>query len=246
MGIPTIEVLMKINLNNIDDGYCDHIPIEIPEHFYPPYLGKFGKVIDIFKLTMVGTKGEVNFFDYDGDLDFSEMWLTSLKEIPIKFHRIRGSFNCEKNQLTSLIGSPLCVDDNFYCSYNQIKSLKGCPQWVGGKFICSWNKLTTLEGIPGHVGYIDGMYNSLITTKTKYPHGYHTYAQTSLENLQKHMENLLFHTPHQLDHHLRWLEDVDSDVYPKVIQGLEKCGTLSGQQKKLFKEKQPLVELGLY
>jgi hypothetical protein len=48
---------------------------------------------------------------------------------------VRGSFDCDHNQLTSLEGCPQSVGSNFYCSYNQLTSLEGKPRHIGGEFI---------------------------------------------------------------------------------------------------------------
>jgi len=95
-----------------------------------------------------------------------------LKELPITFRAVGGSFNCADNNLTSLEGCPskvggdfdcrfnslaylercsLEVDGNFDCSHNSLKSLAGCPKKVGGSFDCSYNKLTSLGSCPTKV-----------------------------------------------------------------------------------------------
>lgn len=50
-----------------------------------------------------------------------------LKEIPINFNYVSGSFNC---------------------SYNFLTTLKGCPKIIGGDFNCGRNDLTNLEHAP--------------------------------------------------------------------------------------------------
>lgn len=71
---------------------------------------------------------------------------SGLNEIPVKFGIVNVSFDIERNNLTSLEGSPRECE-NFYCSYNALKSLKGCPEKVKGSFWCVHNKLTSLEYI---------------------------------------------------------------------------------------------------
>ncbi len=66
--------------------------------------------------------------DVNGDVDLSGFGLTQL---PLRFNRVTGYFNC---------------------SYNNLTSLKGCPRWVGGYFSCSHNQLTSLEFSPDYVG----------------------------------------------------------------------------------------------
>ncbi len=52
--------------------------------------------------------------DVNGDVDISEL---ALDEIPLKFARVEGYFDCSKNYLTSLEGSPNYVGNGFTCDY---------------------------------------------------------------------------------------------------------------------------------
>ena len=65
---------------------------------------------------------------------------------------VKGYFNCSKNYLTNLIGSPHTVGKNFDCSYNQLNSLEGAPKTVGGNFYCRNNRLLSLKGAPQYIG----------------------------------------------------------------------------------------------
>jgi len=87
--------------------------------------------------------GDLTGQNYDGDIDVSDMKLTSLKGAP---QTITGSFDCSNNNLTSLAGAPQTVHGDFICYYNNLTSLEGAPQRVEGYFNCSYNKLTSLEG----------------------------------------------------------------------------------------------------
>jgi hypothetical protein len=58
----------------------------------------------------------------------------------IQFNKIRDSFICRENQLTSLKGCPKIVGNVFSCSGNQLTSLEGCPRVVKHHFICHSNK----------------------------------------------------------------------------------------------------------
>ena len=91
-------------------------------------------------------------YDCDGDLNFYNMGLTSLLDLPYKLRRVRGNFYCSRNQLTTLEGAPAKVGGDFYCPNNHLTSLEGAPEEVGGGFYCYGNQLTTLEGAPGEVG----------------------------------------------------------------------------------------------
>jgi hypothetical protein len=87
--------------------------------------------------------------DVDGNVHLNELKLT---ELPLKFGKVSGSFNCSYNNLVSLEGVPKEVGAGFYCSFNKLTSLEGSPIEVGGDFYCSFNKLTSLEGSPIEVG----------------------------------------------------------------------------------------------
>jgi hypothetical protein len=76
-------------------------------------------------------------------VDIKNMQLTAL---PVKFGKV-GWFNCGRNKLTSLKGSPNSVGSDFYCFDNALTSLDGAPQSTGRYFECNNNKITSLEGI---------------------------------------------------------------------------------------------------
>jgi hypothetical protein len=71
-------------------------------------------------------------------------------KLPVDFHTV-GNFNCSKNTLTSLKGSPLLVLRNFDCSNNNLQSLKYCPGIIQGYFDCSNNFLKSLDYAPKKV-----------------------------------------------------------------------------------------------
>jgi len=103
--------------------------------------------------------GTIKFGTVGGDFDCFKNQLTSLEGSP---QSVGGYFDCHNNQLTSLIGSPQEVGGYFECNRNQLTSLFGSPQSVGGSFECSYNKLTSLEGCPQTVGrYFDCSKNQL-------------------------------------------------------------------------------------
>ena len=88
--------------------------------------------------------------DVFSDFDCSDQGLTDFKGV--KFGVVDGTFDCDKNRLTSLEGAPLKVGGDFYCSYNRLTSLEGAPQEVVLSFVCQNNHLTSLEGAPLKVG----------------------------------------------------------------------------------------------
>jgi hypothetical protein len=91
----------------------------------------------------------VKFGEVSGNFDCNDNQLTSLVGAP---QSVGGYFGCYNNQLTSLEGAPQSVGGDFYCGDNQLTSLVGAPQSVGGGFSCHSNQLTSLEGVPQSVG----------------------------------------------------------------------------------------------
>jgi len=53
-----------------------------------------------------------------------------LKEIPVKFNIVKGTFYCNKNQLTSTEFFPKEVYGDFYCYINNFKNLDNFPKIV--------------------------------------------------------------------------------------------------------------------
>jgi hypothetical protein len=110
------------------------------------------------------TKNSDGTYDYNGDLNFSNQNLKSLKDIGIQFRNVDGDFWCSYNQLTSLEFAPKSVRGDFWCTDNQLTTLKGAPKSVGRNFYCSNNQLTTLEGAPSSVGGDFNCNYNLLTT----------------------------------------------------------------------------------
>jgi hypothetical protein len=91
----------------------------------------------------------------DGTVDVDgSVYIVGLgfKEIPVKFGKVTGNFDCSRNNLTSLVGSPQSVGGFFRCLFSNLTSLMGAPKSVGGGFYCDYNKITSLEGAPESVG----------------------------------------------------------------------------------------------
>ena len=90
-------------------------------------------------------------YDFDGDLT-SQMLSNFVAEggdgFTIDFGRISGDVDCSDLGLTSLKGSPSLVDGDFDCSNNKLTSLKDAPMKVGGNFYSSNNPLTSSKGRP--------------------------------------------------------------------------------------------------
>ena len=91
----------------------------------------------------------------DGSIDVN--WNVNLSgngltELPLTFNRVNGVFLCDKNELTTLKGSPKYVKSSFDCSENKLTSLEYSPEYVGNHFDCNTNLLTSLEYCPKKVG----------------------------------------------------------------------------------------------
>jgi hypothetical protein len=99
--------------------------------------------------------------DVAGDVDLSYIELNDksrtidyITELPLRFNKVTGDFDCGNNNLITLKGSPLWVGGSFICSYNNLlTTLEFSPEYVGGGFYCDANGLTTLKGAPKWVGY---------------------------------------------------------------------------------------------
>jgi hypothetical protein len=93
----------------------------------------------------VNAKGVV---DVDGDvlLEFN------LKQLPVQFGHVTGSFRCYQNKLQSLVGAPQKVSGIFNVRNNQLTHLQGGPTQVGGDYNVAGNHLTSLAGAPESVG----------------------------------------------------------------------------------------------
>ena len=77
--------------------------------------------------------------DVNGSVDLSWCKLT---ELPLRFNKVTGYFDCSNNNLTTLKGCPKWIGGWFSCHDNQLTSLEFSPDYVGDYFSCSYNKLT--------------------------------------------------------------------------------------------------------
>ena len=94
---------------------------------------------------------QTGLINVDGNFDCSKQGLTDFKGV--KFGKVRGDFDCEDNELTSLVGAPKTVSGDFRCYENELTTLVGAPQTVKGDFNCERNQLTSLEGAPQSVSF---------------------------------------------------------------------------------------------
>jgi len=125
----------------------------------------------------------------DGSIDVNgNVWLfcKDLTELPLKFNKVTGYFNCSANKLTNLEGAPNYVGTGFFCFNNNLTSLIGGPKEVVGKFYIKGNYLTNLIGGPKEViGDFDCSDNKL-TSLDGYPNyisGYFTRNENPIDTI---------------------------------------------------------------
>lgn len=83
--------------------------------------------------------------DVGGGVNLSNL---NLSDIPVKFGKVKGFFDCSNNELTHLSFAPHCVEHHFNCGNNNLTTLMGGPQSVIGNYFCYRNNLTNLIGSP--------------------------------------------------------------------------------------------------
>ena len=96
---------------------------------------KINELVNILKKR--STLNSDGMYDVDGDVDL--MLGMNLTELPMKFGKVNGDFNCSCNDLTSLEGCPQEVTRDFQCHHNHLTSLEGAPNKVGEDFMCYGN-----------------------------------------------------------------------------------------------------------
>ena len=106
------------------------------------------KICEKFGIRNWSLEGEL--VNVDGNVSLS---YEGLKNLPLKFGEVTGSFYCTNNKLISLEGCPIRVGGYFSCRFNNLTSLEGCPKYVGDNFYCSGNNIREFTGIK----YIEGM-----------------------------------------------------------------------------------------
>ncbi len=105
------------------------------------------------KLKRYGIKSYIihdnGYIDVNGSVDLINM---GFRQIPLKFGRVSGSFNCHGNVLETLKNSPYFVGGNFICDHNDLKNLEGGPEEVDGHYDCGNNRLISLSGCAAEIG----------------------------------------------------------------------------------------------
>lgn len=138
---------------------CKAYDNQKPKDSYLPYIREFVKLndlpigADMKYLGMFKQDGKYYTYDnlpkgfvYKGVLDLSGC---DLRKLPNMSHiEVTGSFVCENNKLTSLVGAPRKVGGNVFTRNNPFKTLKGAPEYVGGDFYCTYAQIEDLSGAP--------------------------------------------------------------------------------------------------
>jgi len=91
------------------------------------------KIIRDNWIIMDSNSCSINFdgtINVDGNIKFAEN-MGFLKELPLRFNKVSGDFDCSKLNLISLKGSPMEVGGTFNCSYNQLSTLEHLPKKAG-------------------------------------------------------------------------------------------------------------------
>lgn len=115
---------------------------------------------------------ELDVFDYivnddltvDGRYNVNLYHMIMEDELPFNFNHVRGIFEIDSNDLTSLKGCPKIVGKGFYCNDNLLTTLENGPVEVNGGYNCENNKLTSLEGSPKCVGQDFVCFNNELTS----------------------------------------------------------------------------------
>ena len=89
----------------------------------------------------INTDGSV---DVNDNVDLSNK---KLKQIPIKFGKVKGWFDCSGNELTNLVNGPLYIGGSYFCNNNNLSDFEGSPITIGANFICDDNPLESLIGL---------------------------------------------------------------------------------------------------
>lgn len=69
----------------------------------------------------------------DGNVRFPKN-MDFLTEIPLKFNKVSGDFDCSGLSLKTLKNSPIEVTGNFNCTFNPLSTLEYAPKKIGKTF----------------------------------------------------------------------------------------------------------------
>lgn len=86
-------------------------------------------------------------------LVYGDVKLVTLQsQLPLRFSKVLGDFECFDTGLKTLEGAPEEVERDFGTEHCQLTNLEGAPKRVGGYFNVSNNSIKSLAGFPDDVG----------------------------------------------------------------------------------------------
>jgi hypothetical protein len=106
-----------------------------------------------------------------------------LAQLPLRFSKVHGNFECVDTGLRSLEGCPEVVTGDFSVGDCWLTDLRGAPREVGGYVNATSNLLSSLEGFPVTVGGSVFLDNNMLTSLRGLP-------ATLSDDLEIHKNNL--------------------------------------------------------
>jgi hypothetical protein len=177
-------------------------------------------IINLCKKYRIGVKRYT--INYDGTVDVIgnvKLNNKALKQLPFKFGKVIGDFNCFENELTSLEGCPTHVYGDFYCGDNKLTSLEYSPVFVDGYYNCNNNCLTSLKGCTDEVFFFNCYSNQLKSLE-------HAPSRVTYFLCCDNKLTSIEHAPNILND--GWFDCYDNHQLPIEFQGL------SMDEKKIF------------
>src|SRR5574343_325334 len=105
----------------------------------------------------INTDGSIDVKD-----DYVNLYNKHLTKLPLKFNKVNGGFDCARNKLTTLEGSPVEVNGSFWCHNNELTSFEFTPRIIRGGFDCDNNNIKTFEYFPSYVKEYFNCYDNTI------------------------------------------------------------------------------------
>ena len=188
--------------------------------------------------------------DVDGNIILSYVFERGETKIPLKFAKVIGDFECNRNQLTTLKGSPKSVGGNFECSDNKLTSLEYCPESVGGNFDCDRNQLTTLKGSPKSVGGNFYCHSNQLTSLEGLPEigGYincHSNQITDFRGVPEFFEGYFYCEGNPIEEIYKLFLQEDSINDSKCIKWLNEFDVIQGDKVVLDRLEEVFYQLGM-
>ena len=109
----------------------------------PRFVGELYDCSDCEITTLNGAPRNVGSFNANKNNITSLQWMPNI---------IRHSVNVSETKISSLNGCPSNIPESFSCEATAIRSLDGAPETVGGVFYCGRNYLKNFIGGPKSVG----------------------------------------------------------------------------------------------